>query len=274
MSIQQRKCIGFVLSVITLILGTLSVYGQERYAVIVAGNPHQASYCERFWAVTSGIYDVLVNRYGYSSENIYFLFYDRGDCHHADDPRVDMVATKQNIRTIFEEELLQVRSPATLFCFFVGLGNTTGGNSLFTTGTAYLQDYVMATMKEGLPASFTEQTYVFTQPNSGRFAKTLSNAGTVTITSSKMEEGKNRDLSPFARLFRDGLDHAVGADANSDGRISIGEAYLYALQGVAEWSEGRAAEHPQIDDNGDKVSGCGIPSPTGDGTIALDRYLK
>ena len=274
MSIQQRKCIGFVLFVTTLILGTLSVYGQEKYAVIVAGNPHDTSHCERFWAVTSGMYDVLINRYGYSDANIYFLFYDRGDCHHVEDPRVDMLATKQNIRAVFEKELLKVDIPATLFCFFVGLGNATASNSLYETGNAFLQDYLMATMKEGLPACFTEQTYVFTQPKSGRFAKTLSNAGTVTITSSKMEEGNNRDLSPFARLFRDGLDHAVGADANSDGRISIGEAYLYALQGVALWSEGRAAEHPQIDDNGDKVSGCGIPSPTGDGTIALDRYLK
>jgi len=274
MSMRQRKFIGFALCAITLFFGALSVYGQERYAVIVAGNPHDTSNCEQFWAVTSGIYDVLVNRYGYTAENIYFLFYDRGDCHHVDDPRVDMIATKQNIRPVFEEELLQVRSPATLFCFFVGLGNATLSNSLFETGNAFLQDYLMATMKEGLPACFTEQTYVFTQPHSGRFAKTLSGAGTVVITSSLMEEGNNSDLSPFARLFRDGLDHVAGADANGDGRVSIGEAYLYALQGVAEWSEGRAAEHPQIDDNGDGASSYGIPSSAGDGTVALDRYLN
>jgi len=266
--------VGFVLCAIALVVVASSTYGQEQYAVIVAGNPHDASNCERFWTVTSGIYDVLANRYRYGPENIYFLFYDRSDCHHADDPRVDMIATKQNIRPIFEEELLQVRSSATLFCFFVGLGNATLSNSLFDTGNAFLQDYLMATMKEGLPACFTEQTYVFTQPHSGRFAKTLSGARTVVITNSLMDEGDNRDLSPFARLFRDALDHAVGADANGDSRVSIGEACLYALQGVAEWSNGETTEHPQIDNNGDGVSSYGIPSQTGDGAIALDRYLR
>ena len=78
----------------------------------------------------------------------------------------------------------------------------------------------MATMKEGLPACFTEQTYVLTQPHSGRFCKTLSSTGTVVISSSQMDEGNNRALSPFADLFRDALDHAAGADMNGDGVTS------------------------------------------------------
>jgi len=270
---HQQIFAGIMLCAITLVLAASSIYGQEQYAVIVGGNPHNTNNCERFWAVTSSMYDVLANRYGYSSGNIYFLFYDRGNCHHADDPRVDAIASKQNIRAVFEKELIQVDAPATLFCFFVGLGNATASNSLFETGNAFLQDYLMATMKEGLPACFTEQTYVFTQPHSGRFCKTLSSTGTVVISSSQMDEGNNGDLSPFADLFRDALDHAAGADMNGDGQISIGEAYLYALQGVVEWSKGKTTQHPQIDDNGDGISSYGIPSSTGDGTIALNRYL-
>ena len=165
-------------------------------------------------------------------------------------------------------------SAAMLFCFFVGFDNATASNSLFETGNAFLRDYLMATMKEGLPACFTKQIYVFTQPHSGRFAKMLSGTGTVVITSSQIGEGNNSDLSPFGELFRDGLNQTAGADANSDGRISIWEAYLYALRGVTEESKGRHAEHPQIDDNGDGVSGYGIASRTGDGAIALDRYLE
>ena len=274
MTMRERLIISFVLCALALVAIVSSAYGQERYAVIIAGHPHNTNYCERFWTTTSGMYNVLKERYGYSDEKIYFLFYNGGNCRHAEDPRVDMIATKQNIRAVFEKELLQVTSPATLFCFFVGLGNATLSNSLFETGNAFLQDYLMATMKEGLPACFTEQTYVFTQPHSGRFCKTLSSTGTVVISSSQMDEGKNRDLSPFADLFRDALDHAIGVDVNGDGKVSIGEAYLYALQGVSEWSKGKTTQHPQIDDNGDGVSSYGIPSSTGDGTIALDRYLQ
>ena len=274
MSMQQLKRVVFVLCMVVIALSSSTLYGQERYAVIVAGNPHQTSYCERFWTVTSGMYDVLVNQYGYSPGNIYFLFYDWGNCVHSDDPRVDAIASKQNIRAVFEKELTRVTVPSTLFCFFVGLGNATVNNSLFETGNAFLQDYLMATLQKGLPPSFTEQTYVFTQPHSGGFAKTLSESGTVIVTSSAMAEGDNSDLSPFARLFLDALGHAAVADANGDGRVSIGEAYLYARQGVAEWSEGELAEHPQLDDNGDGIPSFRIPSPSGDGAVALDRYLN
>ena len=86
MNMRHRIFSAFVLCTITLVVIVSNAYGQERYAVIVAGNPHDTSNCEQFWAVTSGMYDVLANRYGYSSENIYFLFYDSGNCHHADDP--------------------------------------------------------------------------------------------------------------------------------------------------------------------------------------------
>jgi hypothetical protein len=264
-----------VLTTILLLIAMTSIaIGHQRYAVIVSGNPHQKTYCERFWSVARAMYDILIDQFEYEHDHIFFLFYDTTSCYHSDDPRVDAIATKQNIRAVFEEELIQVDSAATLFCFFVGLGNATARNSLFETGNAFLQDYLMAALVDDLPDCFVEQTYVFTQPHSGGFCKTMSRQGTVIIASSKMNEGHNNDLSPFAGLFVEAFSQAANVDIDGDGRISIGEAYIYSAEGVEQWLGTRTAQYPQIDDNGDGLPSHRIGNTTGDGAIALNRYLE
>ncbi len=69
----------------------------RRFAVICAGAPHDAQHYRWYWGATSGMFNVLQERYGYAEENIYFLFCDD----HKNDSRVDSVATKANLRATF-----------------------------------------------------------------------------------------------------------------------------------------------------------------------------
>ncbi len=119
-----------------------------------------------------------------------------------------------------------------------------------------------------------QQTYIFTPCNSGGFARTLGRqADTIVVTSCTVEE---KNVAGFAEALRDALNHAPGADGNGDGRISIGEAYNFALIGVRRWYKERnrpLAEHCQIEDNGDGQSSYGLLPTRAHGARALQRFL-
>lgn len=119
-----------------------------------------------------------------------------------------------------------------------------------------------------------EQTYVFTPCNSGGFARALGRrAGTIVITSCTVEE---KNAAGFAEAIRDALNHAPNSDRDGNGRVSIGEAYNFAIVSVRRWYEERnrpLTEHCQIEDNGDGQSGHGLLPTSKHGGLALQRFL-
>jgi hypothetical protein len=88
-------------------------------------------------------------------------------------------------------------------------------------------------ISQGLPP---DQTYVFTQCNSGHFCNALAAQGTVILTSTTKDEVNRK---AFAEPIRDALNMTSGADANGDG-----------------------------------TSSYGVLPTGGHGTLALSRYLK
>ena len=242
--------------------------GHRRFAVICAGAPHDAQHYRWYWGATSGMFDVLRKRYGYAEEDIYFLFCDR----HGKDPRVDFVATKANLQRVFGELAERMERADTLFGFFVGHGGRAGAGSDYELTDGRLLDKELDVWRSKIRAR--TQTYVFTPCHSGGFASVLGRrAGTIVITSCAVEEV---NAAGFAEAIRDALNHAPHADGNGDGRVSIGEAYNFALLSVRQWYEqrGRAlSEHCQIDDNGDGRSGYGLLPTPAHGRVALQRFL-
>lgn len=240
----------------------------QRYAIICAGAPHDAVHYRWYWGATSGMFDVLVQRYGYKPENVYFLFCDR----HKGDPRVDYVATKANLEKVFRELAAKMLPGDTLFGFFVGHGTRRGQQSLYELTDGVISAKQLHRLRTGIRAR--TQTYVFTPCNSGGFAAVLGRQpGTVVITSCRIDEVNS---AGFAEAIRDALNHAPGADADGDGRVSIGEAYNFALGAVRNWYKRRGrplAEHPQIDDDGDGKSSFGRLPSGPHGRVALRRFL-
>ncbi|MCX6376837.1 MAG: caspase family protein, partial [Armatimonadetes bacterium] len=210
-------------------------------------------------------YDVLKNRYGYTDANIYFYFCDT----HSNNSRVDGVSTKANVQAALNTLKTKMKPGDRLFCYFVGHGAYAGGVSTYNTVGADMTDAELNSWRQGLP---TEQTYVFTQCYSGHFCNALAAPNTVVITSCTSGE---TNWKAFAEPIRDAFNMAAGADANNDGKVSVGEAYNYALNNVKQ-QYGTAAllEHCQCEDNGDGTSSYVVLPTAAHGTHSLNRWLK
>lgn len=235
------------------------------YAIVSGGENTGNPYYGWYWGATSGMYDVLKNRYGCSDANIYFYFCDT----HSNNSRVDGVSTKANIQAAFTALKSRMNGNDKLFCYFVGHGLYTGGKSTYDTVGADIYDSDMNSWRQGLPA---EQTYVFTQCYSGHFCTALKAQGTVVFTSCQYNE---TNAKAFAEPIRDALNMVSGADANGNGKVSIGEAYNYALNNVKQqYGTAALTEHCQCEDNGDGTSTYGV-IPTGShGSVAMNRFLN
>jgi len=235
------------------------------YAIISGGENTGNPYYDWYWAATTGMYDVLKNRYGVSDSRIIFLFCDT----HGSDSRVDGVSTKTNVQNAFTTLKGLMKPDDRLFCYFVGHGLYTGGKSTYDTVGVDITDAEMNTYRQGLPSN---QTFVFTQCRSGHFCNALAAQGTVVITSCRYDED---NYKAFAEPIRDALNMVAGADANNDGLVSIGEAYNYARANVVQQYAGASLlEHCQSEDNGDGTSSyCALPC-SGHGTLALSRFLR
>lgn len=235
------------------------------YAIISGGENTGNPYYDWYWGATSGMYDVLKNRYGYTDANIYFYFCDT----HSGNSRVDGVSTKANVQGAFTALKTRMKPGDKLFCYFVGHGAYTGGRSTYNTVGLDMTDAELNIWRQGLPA---DQTYVFTQCRSGHFCNALAAQGTVVITSCRQDEDNSK---AFAEPIRDAFNMAAGADANNDGRVSAGEAYNYALNNVKQqYGTAAMTEHCQCEDNGDGTSSYGVLPTAGHGTLAMSRWLK
>lgn len=237
------------------------------YAIICAGNPHNDQHKTWYWNATSGMYDVLINKYGYKKQNIYFYFSESRS-----DNRLDGVSTSDNVHTAFTNLSKKIRSNDTLFCYFVGHGSYSGGKSYYEFSDTSVDDSTINGWRIGICSPI--QTYCFSQCNSGHFAAALSTPGTIVMTSVRANETNKK---AWAEPIRDALNGASGADTNNDGKISMLETFNYAYEKVKnkyKQEDKPLAEHSQIDDNGDKKSTEGT-MPSGDeGFTASTRFLS
>jgi len=262
---KYQFCIGIIL-IWSVLLASIA-YG-EHFAVICAGACSTPKDYELYWDVTSSMYEILKNKYGYDAERIWFLFSDKKD----DDERIDTISTKAGLFESYGILAQRMKPEDTLFCFFVGRGGEFDEHSLYAATDGLISDEELGVMRRDIPCKI--QTYIFTQPNSGGFCKTLAAPGTIVITSAEIHES---NFEKFAEAMRNALEGtAVGADADADGRVSIGEAYNFALEQVATWyqTQGKKLlQHCQIDDNGDGVSSYGKLPTKFHGKLALVRFL-
>lgn len=216
-----------------------------------------------YWGVNETMYRVLRN-YGYPHEAIIQLS-ERG---RNDSRRVDGRATLENFRSACRHIARIAQPDDHVMILLVGHGTAANGDFIthFIDGELSAMD--LGELVESIQAK--NVTLVLHPCFSGGFLPRVSGQGRVVVTSTNDAE---ENAVPWAEAFVEAFAPESEKDTDSDGRVSIWEAYVASLQPGRDRYGSDLKEHPLLDDNGDGVGHFGGLPSGGDGSLAKKRFL-
>ena len=153
-----------------------------------------------------------------------------------------------------------------------GHGTFTGSEARFNIPGPDLSPQDVDDLLDGLGQR--RITLVNTATASGPFVEALSAPGRTIITATR--SGRERNLTRFGLHFVDAFADD-GADVDKDSRVSMLEAFGYALREVEREYEGSnliLTEHAMLDDNGDGQGSREFDELEGDGALARVTFLS
>lgn len=234
---------------------SLSLTNHE-YAVIISGGVFPFMNNVRYWNDCSAIYRTLINVYGYSKDHIYVLMSDGTDPNpdlrllngsyisspldlDGDGvPDIQYAATRTNIASVFNTLSSMLNSGDNLFIFTIDHGNQIYDKhtALCLWNNEQLHDYEFASYINSINAN--KISICMGQCYSGGFLDNITSDRVVISTACNYNE---QSFAMSNLLYDEYVYHwisavagenpsgtIVNADLNSDGRVSMNEAYFYA----------------------------------------------
>ena len=269
--------------------GSITVFRQDKFAVLIAGGYDSANSHLRYWHDLVAMYNILKNA-GYKAPNIYVVYADgaRRDTTLAVDA-VLCSATKANISNVFTQLASKMDSLDTLYIMLNdhggnGTGDPSGDettthtdevlwlwNAVAMTDDEFAVemnkiqacDKIIMQMKQCYGGGYIDDT---TKPN--RIIMSASSATQVSYGRSANDYGEFT-FWYFAALTGNKPDGSgsVNADANNDGKVSIMEAWNFAR------AHDSAPETPFYEDNGVKPAHSGAMPAGGEGVLGAATFL-
>ena len=222
------------------------------YALVVSGSDEGAEEPEttnRHPHDAAGMYYTLINHYGLTAENIHFL------SDHDYDPinnniwiPIDDFVSPTNVHN----HIFDIASDAEVYDNVLIWWTGHGREDIFTCPTYNTGETVSAsTLDNWLDTITCQFMYIYLGPcHSGSFVDNLDghdNRAIYTSCASDEVGHANSEHSfwPWATYYAlDPAGGATSADSNSDGRVSIGELFIYADYIVDIWN-GPLTQTPQ-----------------------------
>jgi hypothetical protein len=206
-------------------------------------------------------------KFGVADSDVYWF----GEDSALKSPRYRGQATKANLERVLGTLADQGNVGTSTVIILIGHGAGDGADTKISLPGPDLT----AADFQRLLARFGAQRVAFVNLTSasGEMLGVLAAPGRVVITATKSSFERNE--SHFGDYFVDALANG-GADLDKDGRISLLEAYLYANRETKRFYETDSkiqTEHPQLDDDGDKVGTAEPSSKTTDGFLARRFFL-
>ena len=240
---------------------------QNTHILLVSGLGGEPKYTDAFHGWLSRFADAATERYGVPPERITYL----GERPEIDPTRIRARSTAGNIRAALAEIVAAMAPEDDLFVLLAGHGTFRDGTARFNLPGPDLTPADMGELLAGL--GDRRLTFVNTASASGAFVEALSGPNRTVIAATR--SGRERNLTRFGLHFVDAF-AGDGADVEKDARVSMLEAFGYAVREVErEYGDGNLlrTEHAVLDDNGD---GEGSSEPDGieaDGAFARTVFL-
>ena len=254
------------------------------HVLIIGGVAGEKSFYDAFWGATSRFHQLLTDEYGYTPDQITFLFEDMADVDRGGQSALELVDAESNREQVLAafDQLAKTVQPSDRFLLFMlGHASRTGrGSAKFNLRGRDITEAEYVTLIKSVPAE--KQILIFGFPYSARLVPPLSAPRRVILTSSSPNEGYSLQAG-FGDVFV-GAFSTPDNDINSDGDISLLEAFLSLQMLTKEWYENDGtiqSEHPHLDDNGDGNAtrnltiDAEVPSieRTDDGALAAKTFL-
>jgi len=257
-----------IIAVLVVLLSVSTTVFAADYVLILGGVGGEKSYYDKFWSATSRFHQLLTQQYGYPSEQITFLFEDEG----VSPGLVTGEARRDRVLEAFAV-LAEVVEPTDRFILLmIGHASRTSSGVTFNLKGRDISQQEYTDSINNIRAE--QQLIVLGFPYSARMVQGISGSGRIIITSSSTREGYASQAG-FGDLFVDVFSDPT-ADTNSDGVISLLEAFVWMQTRVDEWYKQDGAiqsEHPHLDDNGDGRASRKDVVANGEGTLADKTFL-
>jgi hypothetical protein len=243
-----------------------AVYAQT-HLVIISGLGGEKKYSDSFNQLSSSLADVAGTRFGIPDSEIIWL----GEDSVSKRPHYHGQSTKVNIERAVSQLAGRVGPGDQVAIVLIGHGSGEGADTKISIPGPDLSARDFA----ALLARFSTQKVAFINMTSasGDMLPVVSAPNRVIITATKSSFERNE--SHFAQFFVDALTKDV-ADTDKDGRVSLLEAFRYAVvetKRIYENDTRLQTEHAQIDDMGAKAGVADPDGRTGQGVLARRFFL-
>jgi hypothetical protein len=239
----------------------------QTHLVIISGLGGEKKYSESFTALSSTLADAASKRFGIPDPEIIWL----GEDSVSKRPHYAGQSTKANVERVVGQLATRVGAGDQVAFVLIGHGSGEGENSKISLPGPDLSARDFAQLLARFPSQ--KVAFINMTSASGDMLPVVAAPNRVVVTATKSSFERNE--SRFAQFFVDALTKDV-ADTDKDGRISLLEAFRYAVvetKRVYESDTRLQTEHAQLDDMGAKSGVAEPDGRTGQGALARRFFL-
>ena len=249
-----------------LALFPFPAFGQT-HVIIVSGLGGEKKYTESFAKLASTFAEAANKRFGIPESEVLWFAEDSA----SKKPYFKAQSTKANVERAMTQLASRAAAGEQVIVVLIGHGSGEGDDSKISIPGPDLtaRDF------SALLGRFTKQKVAFVNLTSasGDMLPVVAAPNRVVITATKSAFERNE--AHFAEYFIDALTKDV-ADTDKDGRISLFEAFTYAVAETKRLYENDTrlqTEHAQLDDMGAKAGVNDPDGRTGQGMLARRFFL-
>lgn len=208
-------------AVFALLACVPAVADAQAHILIVSGLGGEPKYVEEFHEWGTTMVDAARTRLGLPAENVVLLAEDPG----RDPARITAESRKENVERAVAEMAARAGPDDRIMILLIGHGSADArGSRVNLPGPDLTADEYAELVR-----AFAERPLVFvnTASASGDFHDALAGPNRTILTATR--SGRERNETIFGRYFVQAF-AADGADSNRDGRVTITEAFEYAVR--------------------------------------------